>query len=199
MAGKDLTQTLLIRDYKAANQAAIAAGTKITEPLLKNGVTKKQADDADYWSTMALGIVEMAGGGLGLLCFGPLAERLGRRKAFALMFVASLFVVPLTCYAPQTYGQMLCIIPFFGFFTLGLHAGFAIYFPELFPNHLRATGTGFCFNGGRLLAAPILFLSGELKQSIPLRQAICLLASLFLVGLVLLLFLPETKGQPLPE
>ena len=45
----------------------------------------------------------------------------------------------------------------FGFLTLGIHAGYAIYFPELFPNHLRATGTGFCFNGGRILAASILF------------------------------------------
>ena len=50
--------------------------------------------------------------------------------------------------------HMLLILPLFGFFTLGIHAGFAIYFPELFPDHLRATGTGFCFNGGRLLAAP---------------------------------------------
>lgn len=199
MAGKDLTQNLLIREYSAANRAAIADGKIIKEPLLKNGVTKTQADDADYWSTMALGIVEMAGGGLGLLCMGPLTEYLGRRRAFALMLVASLLIVPLTCYAPQTYGEMLCIIPFFGFFTLGMHAGFAIYFPELFPNHLRATGTGFCFNGGRLVAAPILFLSGELKQSMSLQLAICILASLFLVGLVLLLFMPETKGQPLPE
>jgi hypothetical protein len=66
---------------------------------------------------------------------------------------------------------------------------------------LRATGTGVCFNGGRLLAAPLLWLSASVK-AIPgfdLRMAVSVLSSLFLVGLVVLCFLPETKGRPLPE
>ena len=50
-------------------------------------------------------------------------------------------------------------LPVFGFFTTGMHAGYAVYFPELFPTRLRGTGGGFCFNGGRLLAAPILVLN----------------------------------------
>ena len=145
--------------------------------------------------------MQAIGGGLGLLAFGPLAERLGRRGAFALMHVAALIVVPITCYLPQTYWQMLCILPVFGFFTWGIHAGYAIYFPELFPNHLRATGAGVCFNGGRLLAAPVLIISAQLKAlpHMDLRLAVTMLGGLFAVGLVLLLFLPETKGRPLPE
>jgi MFS family permease len=141
------------------------------------------------------------GGGLGLLSFGPLAERLGRRGAFALMHVLAFLIVPITCFVPQTYTQLLCLLPVFGFFTLGIHAGYAIYFPELFPNHLRATGTGVCFNGGRLVAAPILVFSGTLKAlpGMDLPRAVSLLGGLFLVGLVLLAFLPETRGQPLPE
>jgi hypothetical protein len=96
---------------------------------------------------------------------------------------------------------MLAILPVFGFFTLGIHAGYAIYFPELFPGHLRATGTGVCFNGGRLLAAPILWISGEIKSwpGLDLRAAVSILGLLFLFGLVLIVFLPETKGRPLPE
>src|SRR5205085_1479586 len=139
--------------------------------------------------------------GLGLLSFGPLAERLGRRGAFAVMHVLALLIVPVTCYGPQTYGQMLCVLPLFGFFTVGIHAGYAIYFPELFPDRLRATGTGVCFNGGRILAAPILWLSGELKArpGTDLRTAVCALAMLYLVGLFVLRFLPETKDRPLPE
>ncbi len=65
--------------------------------------------------------------------------------------------------AAQPRSQLLCVLPFFGFFTLGIHAGYAIYFPELFPSRLRATGSGVCFNGGRLAAAPMLWLSGDLK------------------------------------
>ena len=90
------------------------------------------------------------------------------------MHLVALAIVPITCYLPQTYAQMLAILPIFGFFTGGIHAGYAIYFPELFPHHLRATGTGICFNGGRLIAAPLLWLSASLKvlPGLDLRSAV---------------------------
>jgi MFS family permease len=149
----------------------------------------------------AYGIVQTAGGGLGLVSFGPLCVWLGRRKAFALMHLAAFIIVPITCYLPSTYTQLLILLPIFGFLTLGIHAGYAIYFPELFPNHLRATGTGFCFNGGRILAASILVISGWLKSmpGMDLRMAITILGFLFPLGLVVIYFLPETKGQQLPD
>jgi MFS family permease len=149
----------------------------------------------------AYGFIETAGGGLGLLAFGPLCVRFGRRRAFTFMMLGAFLIVPIVCYLPQTYGQLLLILPVFGFLTLGIHAGYAIYFPELFPTHLRATGTGFCFNGGRLVAASILYLSGWMKSlpGMDLRVAITLLALLFPIGLVIIYFMPETKGQPLPE
>ena len=59
----------------------------------------------------------------------------------------------MVCFLPQTHWQMLIALPVMGFVTLSIHAGFAVYFPELFPDHLRATGASFCFNTGRLLAA----------------------------------------------
>lgn len=52
--------------------------------------------------------------------------------------------LPVTCYVPQTYGQLFVLLPLFGCLTFGFLSGFAIYFPELFPTHLRGTGTGFC-------------------------------------------------------
>jgi hypothetical protein len=74
-----------------------------------------------------------------------------------------------------------------------------VYFPELFPDHLRATGSSFCFNTGRLLAAPILFTSGKLKAAFDLPVAITMLSGLFVIGILVLSLLPETKGQELPE
>jgi MFS family permease len=175
------------------------AGQDLTQQfLLKHGMS---AAEAAQHAKKAYGFVETSGGFLGLLAFGPLSVRFGRRRTFQLMMLGAFLIVPVVCYLPQTYWQLLMILPVFGFLTLGIHAGFAIYFPELFPTHLRGTGTGFCFNVGRIIAASILFLSGWLKsrQGMDLRLAITLLGFLFPLGLVVIYFMPETKGQPLPD
>jgi hypothetical protein len=80
-----------------------------------------------------------------------------------------------------------------------MHAGYAIYFPELFPTHLRATGASFCFNGGRLLAAAVLYFSNWLKarEGMDLRLAVSTLGLLFLVGALIMIALPETRSREL--
>lgn len=168
------------------------------ELLVRLGVSPVRAVEQ---AKFAYGVVQTTGAGLGLLAFGPLAARFGRRRAFTLVQAVSLVVVPLTCFAPRQYWQLLVLLPVFGFFTLSMHAGFAVYFPELFPTHLRGTGAGFCFNGGRTLSALMLFFSGWLKSrpGMDLRLAVTLLSSAYVIGIVLVWFLPETKGQPLPE
>ncbi len=141
------------------------------------------------------------GGGLGLVCFGPLSERLGRRGAF-LFFLAGGLVSTLVLFRLVSGMAVLCVfLPVFGFLTLGMHAGCAVYFPELFPTHLRGTGGGLCFNLGRLFAAPILIVKGWLMnhQGYSAADAASLLSVLFLVGILLLPFAPETKGRDLPS
>ncbi len=157
--------------------------------------------DAQGQAKLEYALIQSTGGGLGLLSFGPLAARWGRRRSFLFFHIAAFIIVPLTCYLPGSYGEFVALLPVFGFFTLGLHAGYAIYFPELFPARLRATGAGFCFNGGRIVAASVLFFSGWLKEQPGMdhRLAVTLLGSLFLVGAALLWFLPETKDQALIE
>ena len=174
------------------------AGKELAEEHFLRGGLLKQ--DAAELAKTSYGIIQTAGGGIGLLAFGPLCVKLGRRMAFALIQVGALIIVPVTCYLPKTDLALLCLLPIFGFFTLGMHAGFAVYFPELFPTRLRATGTGFCFNGGRLLSGVVLFwLAGELKRTLDLRVAVCCLSLFFIAGLAIVWFLPETKGQPLPD
>jgi hypothetical protein len=97
-------------------------------------------------------------------------------------------------------GVLIAVLPVFGFLTLGLHAGYAIYFPELFPTRLRGTGAGFCFNGGRLTAAPVIWISGWMQKTLlwSIETTAAVFSLLFLVGLVLLIFAPETKGRELP-
>jgi MFS family permease len=168
------------------------------EMLLRQGVPLAVAVEK---AKFAYGIVEGVGAGLGMLCFGPVSVWLGRKRAFVVFQLCSLMIIPLTSYLPGSYGALLLLLPLYGFFTNGLHAGFAVYFPELFPHHLRSTGAGFCFNGGRLLAAPVLLLSGWLKAlpGMDLRLAVTLLGLLFIPGVIIVSLLPETRDQPLPE
>ncbi len=82
-------------------------------------------------------------------------------------------------------------------FAQGIHAGYAVYFPELFPTHLRATGAGFCFNTGRILAAPVLiWLSAWMKQTYPLPNAIMTLGGFFLLGLIICASSPRRRIKP---
>jgi MFS family permease len=141
------------------------------------------------------------GGGLGLVSFGPLADRLGRRGAFLLFQVGGLAAALVVFGLPLSVAALGVVLPLFGFLTLGMHAGYAVYFPELFPTRLRGTGGGFCFNVGRLVAAPILFLGGWMQKdggfSLPMTASA--LSLLFVPGVLLLLLAPETRGRDLPE
>ena len=57
--------------------------------------------------------------------------------------------------------------PIFGFLTLGMHAGYAIYFPELYPTRLRSSGAGFCFNFARSATAVMLLVNGVKSFRLP--------------------------------
>ena len=141
VAGQDLTRR--------------AAGARPAPVLTGIGSRRKPSSPTASYKPPA--------GGLGLLAFGPISARFGRRRTFIAFHLLAFAIVPITCFVPQTYWQLLVLLPVFGFLTLAIHAGYAIYFPELFPTHLRATGASFCFNGGRVVAVPVLLLSAWLK------------------------------------
>ena len=122
--------------------------------------------------------------------------------------VAAAGSTALVFWTMRTRTDLFWMIPLMGFCQLALFGGYAIYFPELFPTRLRSTGTSFCYNVGRLAAAAGPFALGRLTKSVfteangytdGFRYAGVAMCSVFLVGLIALPFLPETKGQPLPQ
>ncbi len=160
-----------------------------------------------YWQSMTL-LLQQIGAALGMYTFGWIAQRFGRKPAFLLAYVAAMLTTALVFWKlnePSDFWMLVMM----GFFQLSLFALYAIYFPEIFPTHLRSTGTSFCYNVGRYVAAfgPTIF--GLLTSRVftganypaPLnwRYAGMSMSLVFLIGVVTLLFARETKDQPLPE
>jgi len=157
-----------------------------------------QATAASYasYATMMLNI----GALIGYLSFGPLADRFGRRPVFGLMCLGSFIMLPLTFMVTKSYAHLVVLLPVLGFFNNGIFSGFPIYLPELFPTRLRATGAGVCFNAGRVLASAGPFITGLLVASLgTFGRAASAVAVIYLIGLLILPFAPETRGQALPD
>lgn len=147
----------------------------------------------------------------GMSGFSWLTSRIGRRPAFAITFLAAAGSVSLLFMSMKTRTDIVWMSALMGFCLLALFGGYAIYLPELFPTRLRATGTSFCYNVGRFLAASGPLVLGYLTTSVfayaktpetpdlPSRYAGMAMCSIFALGLIVLPFLPETKDKPLPE
>ncbi len=162
------------------------------------------AGKTDIWIGVT-SLLQNLGGFFGVYAYTYLAQYFNRRKAFAVSFVAAMGMTAYTFWNLKSIGDMLWMIPLMGFSQLMLFGGYAIYLPELFPTRLRSTGTSFCYNVGRLVAAAGPFTLGLLTRNVfkgydePLRYAGVTMCLVFLVGLAALPFAPETKGKPLPE
>jgi MFS family permease len=146
-----------------------------------------------------------AGAFSGMLAFTAFTQRTNRRIAFAVAFSGALLMTAVTFRFLEGPWQIFTLVPLMGFFMLGIFGGYAIYFPELFPTALRSTGTSFCYNVGRFLAASGPWTIGLLSSRVfstsdePLRAAGLAMCGVFVVGLLALPFAPETRGRPLPE
>ncbi len=217
-------QPVTTRIYNDERDAALSKGDRTRaerlEALIKaqpgpgENLPKELAEVRDELSSVVSGrlsrwssyasIAMNIGAALGMFGFGALAQRIGRKPTFVIAFLAAFVSTFSVFYFLNDFWQIWVMVPVMGFCQLSLFAGYAIYFPELFPTRLRSTGTSFCYNVGRFVAAfgPLIktSLDGVFAHTAePMRFSGCTMCTVFLVGLIALPFLPETKGKPLPE
>lgn len=169
------------------------------------GLSKEQIDGlVGFWAGVTSLMMNL-GAFFGIYAFSNVTHYLGRRGAFAVSFVLALVSTAFVFGYFRTIPDVFWMIPIMGFCQLALFGGYAIYFPELFPTRLRSTGTSFCYNGARFIGALGPTLLGLLTNRVfrdyhePMRYAGVTMCAIFLLGLMVLPFAPETKGQPLPE
>ncbi|MEO7190155.1 MAG: MFS transporter [Vicinamibacterales bacterium] len=166
--------------------------------------TDMSAGQKTFWTSMTL-LLQNMGGFLGIYAFTHLTHRIGRRRTFAIAFTAAMFSTAYTFWNLKTFTDIFWMVPIMGACQLSLFGGYAIYLPELFPTRLRSTGTSFCYNVGRFVAALGPLALGLLTSRVfvahaePMRYAGVSMCVVFLIGLATLPFAPETKGRPLPE
>ena len=144
------------------------------------------------------------GGLVGALLAVPLGRRFARRSMFALYFLLSALALFVAFGAPLAPAARLAMLFAVGAGVYGIFGGLTFYLPELFPARLRATGAGFCYNTGRVLAAGGPFLVGALSAAAGGSSA-AIVRILFWLGwvplvaaLIARLGIVETRGRALP-
>lgn len=152
------------------------------------------------WKTTATTWFNL-GGLLGTLLTIPVAKHIGRKPMFAVYFAASalaIFTAFGLDWAPET---RLFLVFFIGISVFGIFGSFTFYLPELFPTRLRGTGSGFCYNSGRVAASAGPFIVGSIaaRGVDHALGAIAWVAVVPLLGLLLVPFTTETRGRPLTD
>ncbi|MCC9606412.1 MFS transporter [Blastopirellula sp. JC732] len=177
----------------------LSEAAKSMQTELSNQVEGRLARWSSY-ASMAINV----GAFLGMFGFGALSQKIGRKPTFALGLLAAFVSTACVFLFLKEFWQIWVMVPVMGFCQLSLFAGYAIYFPELFPTRLRSTGVSFCYNVGRFAAAGGPLVKAQLDQLFgfggeAFRYTGATMACVFLIGLVVLPFLPETRDQELPE
>ncbi len=161
------------------------------------------ASEQAFWRSAGL-LLQNVGGFIGMMLCAWVAQAWGRRPALVGSLVLSFLSTLLVFRMLREFSQIYWMLPLLGLGQMSVYAVYAIYLPELFPTSLRSTGTSFCYNGGRIIAATAPFTISRITASLggnieAFRSAGQWVSLLLLTGLLALPFLPETRGQPLPE
>jgi len=142
--------------------------------------------------------VTLLGWGIGGILGGIAADYFGRKRTLILFAGCSVVAVIFYSGLPISNHLMLVLGFPLGFFPSGSFSPMGAYFSELFPTSLRASGAGFAYNFGRGVGALFPTLVGFVSGHTSLGTAISIFGSgAYLVMILGVMFLPETRGQQL--
>lgn len=138
----------------------------------------------------------------GYLNFGWLADRFGRRPAFATYVLIAAILTPIYGTLPLWGGEwantgLLLLGPLVGFFGTGFFSLFGTMLAELYPTRVRGAGQGFVYNFGRGISAIAPYMVGAAADRSGLGMALILNSAFFLIGAALVFLLPETRNTDL--
>lgn len=203
-----MTQIKAGQDFLGTSQVAVIDRAKDPQSkiaLLKKWLTQEQWKEvrgstarSKAWVQLVLAIGAITG------CYiAPvIGGYWGRRPVYFTLCLCSLAscLYLFLCLDQFNLGFLL-LTGLVGGVTAAFYGWLPLYLPELFPTRVRATGQGLSYNFGRILAALGTVYTAYLVDFFggDYGKAMSAIVLVYVVGMVLIWFAPETKGRPLPE
>lgn len=167
-------------------------------PTFVSSLVHDPRDAAFYagWAGALYNIGEI----VGCIVMGFQAESWGRRATTVFYLLGSLVVVPVVFLGLESVNAVTWVQLVAGYFTGGLYSWYTIHTPELFPTQVRATAISIVFSGARYLAMIGAVTAGTLAAALGGFDKVAVyFAPLYVLGILGVLVLPETRGQGLPD
>ena len=181
----------------------VATGLASTEAAMRQLTAIGTQQLIQEWIKLATNVFNL-GGLIGTLLTIPLAKNVGRKPMYIIYFLLSGVSLMATFGLDLPPHDRLYGYFFIGLTVFGVFGSFTYYLPELFPTRLRATGSGFCYNSGRIVAAVGPFLVGKIS-SMGADTLVTAMSVLFwvgavpLAGLLLMPWVIETRHRILAD
>jgi len=181
----------------------IANGLAEVEGAARNLGPEQRVALREGWKAMSTNAFNL-GGLIGTLLTVPISKWLGRRVMFAVYFAGSAAAILATFAQDLAPAVRMAMYFPIGLTVFGVFGSFTYYLPELFPTRLRSSGSGLCYNAGRIVAAAGPFAVGAVASmstdALPASLSILgWVAVVPMVGLLALPFVVETRGRPLAD
>lgn len=167
-------------------------------PPFIGSIASGQSLNTAQWASYA-GMAYTLGSITGYAGFGFLADRFGRKPVTLFFFVLALLMTPVLFFLTKDLGWLLLLAYVNAIFSNGQYTWMPVWLPELYPTRMRATALAFAFNAPRFIAFLGPLVAGSMIVAFGgFGKAAMVLSSIYIVGILAVLMLPETNGKPLP-